>query len=203
LTIARRIADKAGLFFRTHFPCPCLPMSDDDRFKLLFGPYRTPVFKYGDDAFCELRGDVILCGLTDAPIPGPTGKNRAAGMSRVQYHRPLRERRSQERGTSTSRVRTASMREPCRQATCIAAQLDFPSVTNLDSDRVLRTLSFATGETDEGLDVAQPIVVEGVLVVIRHPARDQFRAVVKLQVRGSIRAASFVPSHGNVSKIGH
>ncbi|HKB38356.1 MAG TPA: hypothetical protein VKD72_18075 [Gemmataceae bacterium] len=103
-------------------------MTDDDRFRLLFGPYRTPVFKYGDDAFCELRGDVILCGLTDAPIPGPTGKNRAAGMSRVQYHRPVGERRSQERGTSTSRVRTASMREPCRQATCIAAQLDFPSV---------------------------------------------------------------------------
>ena len=68
---------------------------------------------------------------------------------------------------------------------------------------VLRVVSFAVGETDEGLDVLVPIIVEGVLVVIRHPARDQFRAVVKLQVRGSIRAASFVPSHGNVSKIGH
>ena len=41
-------------------------MTDDDRFRLLFGPYRTPVFQYGDDDFCELRGDVILCGLTDA-----------------------------------------------------------------------------------------------------------------------------------------
>jgi len=54
-------------------------MTDDDRFRLLFGPYRTPVFKYGDDAFCELRGDVILCGLTDAPIPWPTGKKRQKG----------------------------------------------------------------------------------------------------------------------------
>ena len=53
-------------------------MTDDDRFRLLFGPYRTPVFRYGD-AFCELRGDVILCGLTDAPIPWPTGKKRQKG----------------------------------------------------------------------------------------------------------------------------
>jgi len=36
---------------------------------------------------------------------------------------------------------------------------------------VRRTVQFARGETDEGLDVAQPIVVEGELVVIRHPAR--------------------------------
>src|SRR3954454_12264452 len=52
---------------------------------------------------------------------------------------------------------------------------------------VLRTVSFARGETDEGLDVAQPIVVEGVLVVIRHPARGQFPAVVELQVRQARR----------------
>ena len=38
-------------------------------------------------------------------------------------------------------------------------------------------VSFAQGETDEGLDVAAPVVVEGELRVIRHPARGQFRAV--------------------------
>jgi hypothetical protein len=43
---------------------------------------------------------------------------------------------------------------------------------------VLRTVSFARGETDEGLDVAQPVVVEGVLVVIRHPAQGEFPACV-------------------------
>ena len=48
---------------------------------------------------------------------------------------------------------------------------------------VLRTVRFAAGESDEGLDMAQPIVVEGELVVIRDPARGQFRAVVELQVR--------------------
>ena len=52
---------------------------------------------------------------------------------------------------------------------------------------VLRVVSFASGETDEGLDIAAPLVVEGVLVVIRHPARGQFRAVVELQVREARR----------------
>ena len=52
---------------------------------------------------------------------------------------------------------------------------------------VLRVVSFAVGETDEGLDLAQPIVVEGELVVIRHPARGQFRAVVEFQVREARR----------------
>ena len=52
---------------------------------------------------------------------------------------------------------------------------------------VLRTVEFAKGESDEGLDVAQPITVEGVLVVIRHPARGEFLAVVELQVREAKR----------------
>ena len=52
---------------------------------------------------------------------------------------------------------------------------------------VLRVVSFAAGETDEGLDVLAPLVVEGELVVIRHPARGQFRAVVELQVREARR----------------
>jgi len=52
---------------------------------------------------------------------------------------------------------------------------------------VLRVVSFAAGETDEGLDVAEPVVVEGVLRVIRHPARGQFPAVIELQVREARR----------------
>ena len=48
---------------------------------------------------------------------------------------------------------------------------------------MLRVVSFASGETDKGLDVAQPIVVEGVLAVIRHSAPGQFPVVVELQVR--------------------
>jgi hypothetical protein len=52
---------------------------------------------------------------------------------------------------------------------------------------VLRTVHLAAGETDEGLDVAQSVVVEGVLVVIRHPAQGEFPAVVELQVREARR----------------
>jgi len=43
---------------------------------------------------------------------------------------------------------------------------------------VLRTVQFANGESDEGVDIAAPLVVEGGLVVIRHPARGEFPAVV-------------------------
>src|SRR5262249_35927632 len=52
---------------------------------------------------------------------------------------------------------------------------------------VLRTVQFARGEGDEGLDVVAPIVVEGELVVICYPARGQFPAVVELQVREARR----------------
>ncbi|MBI1915627.1 MAG: hypothetical protein HYS12_12980 [Planctomycetes bacterium] len=52
---------------------------------------------------------------------------------------------------------------------------------------VLRTVQFARWENDEGLDVVEPVVVEGVLVVIRPPARGEFPAVVELQVREARR----------------
>src|SRR5262245_36303639 len=57
---------------------------------------------------------------------------------------------------------------------------------------VLRVATFAKGETDEGLDIQSSVVVEGVLVVIRHPARGQFPAVVELQVREA-RLVAFCP----------
>jgi hypothetical protein len=57
----------------------------------------------------------------------------------------------------------------------------------------LRTVHFARGETDEGLDVAQPVVVEGELLVIRHPARREFPAVVEVQVREARRGRMKVP----------
>ena len=57
-------------------------MSDADRFKLLFGPYATPVFNYGDDGWCELRGEVILCGLTAARVPWPVGKKKEGSRAR-------------------------------------------------------------------------------------------------------------------------
>src|SRR5262249_20882252 len=52
---------------------------------------------------------------------------------------------------------------------------------------VLRTIQCARGESDAGLDVAESLIVEGELVVIRHPARGEFLAVVEVQVRQAQR----------------
>src|SRR5215470_3455105 len=46
----------------------------------------------------------------------------------------------------------------------------------------LRVIAFDPIEDDEGLDVLASRVVEGVLLVIRHPARGEFPAVTELQV---------------------
>jgi hypothetical protein len=52
---------------------------------------------------------------------------------------------------------------------------------------LLRTVPFAPGETGDGLDVAAPVVVEGVPVVIRHRASGDFPAVVEVQLREARR----------------
>ena len=44
----------------------------------------------------------------------------------------------------------------------------------------LRVVAFDPGEGDEGLNVLAPQAVEGVLMVIRHPARGAFPVVVEL-----------------------
>jgi hypothetical protein len=43
------------------------------RFKLHFGPYKTPRFKLGACVEDEIRGEVTIVGLTDARIPWPIG----------------------------------------------------------------------------------------------------------------------------------
>ena len=48
------------------------------RFKLHFGPYRTPRFKLGSIIEDEIRGEVTIVGLTDARIPWPIGKRGRA-----------------------------------------------------------------------------------------------------------------------------
>jgi hypothetical protein len=55
-------------------------MRDADRFRLLFGPYKTPRFRLGRVLRCEVRGEVRACGLTDARIPWPFGQGRWARM---------------------------------------------------------------------------------------------------------------------------
>jgi hypothetical protein len=48
-------------------------MNDAERYKLLHGPYRTPRFRYGAKVLCEVRGEVLICGLTEAAIRWPVG----------------------------------------------------------------------------------------------------------------------------------
>jgi hypothetical protein len=48
-----------------------------DRLRPLPPPIRPlpPLpFRYGKAVFCEVRGEVVICGLSDAPIPWPVGK---------------------------------------------------------------------------------------------------------------------------------
>jgi hypothetical protein len=60
-------------------------VKDKDRYPLLFGPYRVPAFRSGDEAFCELRGQVVISRTVhEAPIGvWPKGRRRgerAAGI---------------------------------------------------------------------------------------------------------------------------
>jgi hypothetical protein len=49
-------------------------MNDADRFMLLLGPYQTPRFRVSQVVRCEVRGEVQIVGLSDAPIPWPVYK---------------------------------------------------------------------------------------------------------------------------------
>jgi hypothetical protein len=58
-------------------------MDDADRFRLL-GTYRTHRFRIGQRVCCQVRGEVIITGMTDAPIPWPIGRLRQ-GRALVVY----------------------------------------------------------------------------------------------------------------------
>lgn len=66
---ARRDAGTTG---RERKHCPLL-IKDDDRFRLLGGPYEPPLIKKGL-VVDEVRGTVQFGGFTNAPIPWPTVK---------------------------------------------------------------------------------------------------------------------------------
>lgn len=48
-------------------------MTTHDRYKLLSGPYRAPSFRYGQTMLCEVRGELIVRGLSAGRIPWPLG----------------------------------------------------------------------------------------------------------------------------------
>jgi len=52
-------------------------MIDTERYKLLHGPYEAPLARYGTTLFCELRGEVVVTGMSAGRIPWPmTRKGR-------------------------------------------------------------------------------------------------------------------------------
>lgn len=53
-------------------------MSQVNRHKLHFGPYRTPRFKYGAKVECQARGEVTIVKLTAGRIPWPVGRTKRA-----------------------------------------------------------------------------------------------------------------------------
>lgn len=60
-------------------------MHDAERFRLRFGPYRTPRFKYGARVKDARRGLVKIIGLSDAPIPWPIGAGNRGAKSLVLF----------------------------------------------------------------------------------------------------------------------
>ena len=59
-----------------------------DRLQLLFGPYRAPVFKYGDVVSCERAGQVELCGISSGRILSPLGRRLGEGYRPLRRHCP-------------------------------------------------------------------------------------------------------------------
>jgi hypothetical protein len=52
-------------------------MIDSERVKLLYGPYRPPRCKVGENVTCEYHGrEMVVSGMTDAPISWPQGRSR-------------------------------------------------------------------------------------------------------------------------------
>ncbi len=59
-------------------------MEEAERFRLL-GKYRTPRFRYGRKVLCEVRGQLVITGLSDTPIPWPVGRRGRERPSLVVY----------------------------------------------------------------------------------------------------------------------
>jgi hypothetical protein len=49
-----------------------------DRTRLLHGPYRQNRYRLGGVLFCEVRGEVVACGVSAGRIPWPVGKRGRA-----------------------------------------------------------------------------------------------------------------------------
>jgi hypothetical protein len=60
-------------------------MDDANRFRLRFGRYCTPRFRYGAKVEDARRGRVKIVGVSDAPIPWPIGAGKRGAKSLVLF----------------------------------------------------------------------------------------------------------------------
>ena len=51
-----------------------MAISDDERFRLRYGPYETPLFRYGATVTDKRWGKVVIVGISNGRIPWPLGK---------------------------------------------------------------------------------------------------------------------------------
>jgi hypothetical protein len=75
-------------------------MRQSDRFKLRYGPYRTPRFRYGSVVKCRVRGDVIIVGITNGRIPWPMGRKPGRGSRGPVVYGDLLKALRQESGVA-------------------------------------------------------------------------------------------------------
>jgi hypothetical protein len=54
-----------------------------DRYKLRFGPYRTPRFKIGEEVLCARRGRVKIVGISDALVVEGLAARKNAAFPRI------------------------------------------------------------------------------------------------------------------------
>ena len=59
-------------------------MKDADRFRLL-GTYRTPRFRIGQRVRCQVRGEVVITGISAGPIAWPIGRGGRGRHSLVVF----------------------------------------------------------------------------------------------------------------------
>lgn len=59
-------------------------MEDAERFRLI-GKYGTPRFRVGQCVRCQIRGEMVITGMTDAPIPWPVGLHGAGRHTLIVY----------------------------------------------------------------------------------------------------------------------
>ena len=60
-------------------------MTERDRFKLLFGPYRPPYVRKGEVVFCDVRGEVVVRGMSSGRIAWPVTRLKRSRLLLIVF----------------------------------------------------------------------------------------------------------------------